>query len=72
VKKLPDDILASIFIYCMALRVTGSLWDKVVERYYMPEMDEEKAALMEKESAPIGINRTAARGTLTRPNRSRR
>lgn len=41
VKKLPDDIIASIFIYCMALRVEGSLWDKVVERYYLKEFEAE-------------------------------
>jgi hypothetical protein len=72
VKSLPDDIIASIFIYCMALRVEGTLWDKIKDRYYMPEFNEEKAALMERESMPIGINRTAARGTLIRPNRGRR
>lgn len=72
IKKLPDDILASIFIYCMALRIENSLWDRVVERYYIPEFDEEKAAEIEREMRPVGMNRSAARGQIGRPHRGRR
>ena len=32
--SLADDLLASIFIYCLALRVAGGLWDKISERYH--------------------------------------
>ena len=43
VKKLPDDSIACLFVFCMALRIEGSLWDKVVDRYYRKELDEEES-----------------------------
>jgi hypothetical protein len=40
--KLADDILASLFIYCLALRVEGTLWDKVSKRYHFDRAEEEE------------------------------
>ncbi len=31
--KLADDILAAFFVYCLALRVEGALWEKLSSRY---------------------------------------
>lgn len=70
VKKLADDIIAALFVYCLALRMDGSLWDKVVQRYYWLEADEAKQAELAQDRA-LYIDRAAARGEIYRPERSR-
>ena len=39
-ESLPDDVLASMFVYCLALRIDGGLWDKLAERYHYEEEPE--------------------------------
>jgi len=42
--KLADDILASIFVYTLSLRIEGTFWDKLVDRYHWDEVAAEEDA----------------------------
>ena len=34
IKKLADDLLASIWVFCLALRIEGTIWTKLTDRFH--------------------------------------
>jgi hypothetical protein len=64
--SLPDDVLASIFVYCLALRIDGGLWDRLAERYHWEEEPEVSSGHAD---GAMGIVRSR---NIRRPGRNRR
>ena len=73
VKKIADDMLATLFVFSLALQGENALWDKFVERYewninpdegkYADE-DEELMRIMEQDLDSAVVSRFAARGAM--------
>ena len=66
IEKLADDLLASIWTFCLALRIEGTIWTKLTDRYHK-EFDpnkpiEPKGKSMKKSppnrwKRPVGVRR---------------
>jgi hypothetical protein len=64
---LPDDVLASIFVYCLALRTDGGLWDRLAECYHW---EEEPDVSSHHADGAMGL--VAHSRNIRRPGRNRR
>lgn len=65
--SLPDDVLASMFVYCLALRIDGGLWDRLAERYHW---EEEPDISSRAPDGAMGLVRRPR--NIRRPGRNRR
>ena len=41
VKKLADDLLASMFVFCLALRIEGTIWTKLTDMFHWEREEQE-------------------------------
>jgi len=70
--KLADDILAAMFVYTLALRIEGALWEKMAKHYHWDAEEESSGAEEDDESMFIARPRSSVRIARNRRRRGRR
>lgn len=67
--KLADDILAAMFVYALALRIEGALWEKMAKHYHWDA--EEETSNEEEDAAGMYIARPRNNKRIARNRRQR-
>ncbi|KRT69437.1 MAG: hypothetical protein XU15_C0011G0119 [candidate division NC10 bacterium CSP1-5] len=68
--KLSDDVIASLFVYCLAVRYEGTLWSRVVDKFRINEDLKPMPASDDEEM--VRLPRSSYRGARTQTRRDRR
>ena len=62
IRDIPDDIIAALFIYCLALRTDNGLWEKYAARYYQDYQSKKADEIREREMRQtMTVERSVAR-----------